>query len=564
MGLAPPPLAETAGGGLVIRAGEGSPLRVFGEPTDERRICRMIFDELCVLANGDIVCSCGDPSGKLVYGNVHRDRIAPIFDGKTYRAMRSWQLRTAATSWCPVIGQRCGGRVSSPEAGDRPDGRRVRMLQLEPISHCNLACPACPVTQFDADPSYRDDRAAVLPLATMLEVVDQLPALEKILFYNFGEPFLHPQAIDFLRIVRSRHPEVVLHTSTNGLALTPQKIEAIAAERLLDRIVFSIDGATEKSYRRYRVGGDLSRVLANLELLTEAALRHGTRERIDIVWQYILFEWNDSAAEIAAARARAAQIGVPLRFVLTHTAGASRRLVAGAPELREQLGVEDPWSASTCDLRAEVLEQAGGSTAGRFSAALTPARDRIEARPGGRFAFELSVANRSRLAWGIDREDRFRIGVQLRPAIGPGRQDLKSVPVPAVARRAGGSADLLIDGWAPAEAGSYELFLDVVEEGVTWFHERGSAPARVKLDVLADAMAVTFEPEALAAELGAELADQPIPDWQLAEWAGLLAAGTPIATLASWITAGFAAVDAELRRTRAHAATCARLGLRSA
>lgn len=548
----------------MIRAEPGSPLKIFGQPTDERRICRMIFDELCVLANGDIVCSCGDPSGKLVYGNVLRDRIAPIFDGKTYRAMRSWQLRTAATSWCPVIRQRCGGRVSSPEAGDRPDGRSVRMLQLEPISRCNLACPACPVTQFGADPAYREDRAAVLPLATMLDVVDQLPALEKVLFYNFGEPFLHPQALDFLRAMRARRPEVVLHTSTNGLAFTPAKLEAIAAEALLDRIVFSIDGATEKSYRRYRVGGSLARVLDNLDHLADAARRHGTRDRIDIVWQYILFEWNDSPEEIAAARERAARSGVPLRFVLTHTAGASRRLAAGAPELREQLGVEDPWAASTCDLRAEALEQAGSITAGRYSAALKPAHDRIEARPGGRFALELSVANRSRLDWSADREDRFRIGIQLRPAIGPGRRDLPSVPVPAAARRAGGSADLLIDGWAPAEPGAYELFLDVVEEGVTWFHERGSAPARVRLEVQADARSVSFEPEALAAELGVQLAERPVPAWQIAEWAGLLAAGTPIATLASWITAGFDSVDAELRRMRAHAAICARFGLRPA
>ena len=40
----------------MIRAEAGSPLKVFGQPTDERRICRMIFDELCVLANGDMVC----------------------------------------------------------------------------------------------------------------------------------------------------------------------------------------------------------------------------------------------------------------------------------------------------------------------------------------------------------------------------------------------------------------------------------------------------------------------------------------------------------------------------
>ena len=545
----------------MIRAEPGRPLRVFGQPTDERRICRMIFEELCVLANGDIVCSCGDPSGKLVYGNVFRDRIAPVFDGKTYRAMRSWQLRTEATSWCPVLRHRCGGRVSAPEAGDRPDGRRVRMLQLEPISRCNLACPACPVTQFDADPAYRDDRAAILPLVTMLDVVDQLPALEKILFYNFGEPFLHPQAVDFLRAVRSRRPEVILHTSTNGLALTREKIEAIASEALLDRIVFSIDGATEESYRRYRVGGKLASVLENLEHLAEAARRQGSRSRVEIVWQYILFEWNDSAAEIAAARARAAAIGVPLSFILTHTEGASRRLVAGAPELRELLGVEDAWAASTCDLRAEVLEKSGGPAGSRYSATLLLDRDGIETPPGGRFALELSVANRSRLPWSAAREDGFRIGIQLRPAEGREFCELRSVPVPAAARRPGGVARLLVDGWAPEKPGSYELLLDVVEEGVTWFHERGSAPARLQLEVRVGAAPSPFEPEALAAELAQKLVAEPVPDRMISEWASELAAGTPIATVASWLISGLDAIDAELRRTRAHSAVCARLGL---
>ena len=38
-------------------------------------ICRSVFEEMCVLANGEIVCSCGDPAGLRVYGNVFTDKI---------------------------------------------------------------------------------------------------------------------------------------------------------------------------------------------------------------------------------------------------------------------------------------------------------------------------------------------------------------------------------------------------------------------------------------------------------------------------------------------------------
>lgn len=552
----------------MIRAEPDRPLKVFGEPTAERRICRMIFDELCVLANGDIVCSCGDPAGKLVYGNVFRDRIAPVFDGKTYRAMRSWQLRTEATSWCPVIRQRCGGRISSPEAGDRPEGRTVRMLQLEPISHCNLACPACPVTQFDADPSYRDDRAAILPLATMLDVVDQLPDLEKILFSNFGEPFLHPDAIEFLQTVRRQRPEIVLHTSTNGLALTPERIERIAAGALLDRIVFSIDGATEESYRRYRVGGHLARALGNLEGLAEATRRQGTFERIEIVWQYILFEWNDSPAEIAAARARAEEIGVPLCFVMTHTAGASRRLVEGAPELRDLLGVEDPWSTLTCDLRVARRDREVAASTGRYAAGLAAGSERIEIAPGERFAFGLRVENRSGSSWrsgtGPALEDDFRIGVQLLSRRRQLLRELRSIPLPAASREPGGATDLVVDGLAPCEPGRYELLIDVVEDGTTWFHERGSAPARVQLDVVQDSpprSGPAFEPAAIVADLAQALLDRVATAAEATEWAKWIAEGTPVGTLATWIAAASGEDRLGERLDRAHAAMAARLGL---
>jgi pyruvate-formate lyase-activating enzyme len=163
------------------------------------------------------------------------------------------------------------------------------MLQLEPISFCNLKCPACPVTHFHTDALYRQDRATILPLETMLSVVAQLPEVEKILFYNFGEPFLHKDAMPFLRAVRQQRPDVFLATSTNGLPFTPETITALASEALVDHMVFSIDGAWETSYRRYRVNGNLQRALKHMEALAQACERAGTADRVTILCQYILF-----------------------------------------------------------------------------------------------------------------------------------------------------------------------------------------------------------------------------------------------------------------------------------
>ena len=59
-----------------------------------------------------------------------------------------------------------------------------------------------------------------------------------------------------------------------------------------------------------------------------------------------------------------------------------------------------------------------------------------------------------------------------------------SIPLPTACREPGGATDLVVDGRAPSEPGRYELLIDVVEDGATWFHARGAAPARVQLEVV--------------------------------------------------------------------------------
>src|SRR5262245_48925184 len=123
-------------------------LERFARPSLPPVICRMIFDEICVLANGDIVCSCHDSSGKQVYGNVYRDRIADVYNGRLYQELRDWQLTTKPDAWCPVLQADCAGRVSRATSREGITGRVVRKLQLEPTSHFKPKCTAVLVTQF--------------------------------------------------------------------------------------------------------------------------------------------------------------------------------------------------------------------------------------------------------------------------------------------------------------------------------------------------------------------------------------------------------------------------------
>jgi hypothetical protein len=215
-----------------------------------------------------------------------------------------------------------------------------------------------------------------------------------------------------------------------------------------------------------------------------------------IVWQYILFEWNDSDAELAEARQRAAEIGVPLKWVLTHTEGASKRFTAGseaaarlyAGESAGQLyGGEDPYNALNAEMRMAQQQSHGGITAGRYIAGLRLDRDSLIGSTGSRVACLLTVENLSPSEWRTDASHRYKIGVRLRSHTGRLLRELDGIPVPSAASRPGGKETVLLVVTLPDSPGLYELFVDVVEEGVCWFSDRGSAPLVCEVQVLAGA-----------------------------------------------------------------------------
>jgi hypothetical protein len=339
-----------------VKMGAGMTLKPKSLPTPIGResgdkspamICSKVFDSIEVHANGNIVCWCADVNGEHVYGNAFTDRIADIWQGEAYNEMRNWMLNSKPDTWCPAINRHCSLRnvAATDELTRAP--HRIRYLKLEPGTYCNLECPVCPgEVGFKQDERLRETRAQrFLPVETMIDVVDQLPDLELIEYFDYGEPFLHKDTARFLRAVRKMRPSVKIVTNTNGTVMTPSLIKAIATEGLIDRVVFSIDGATSESYKKYRIGGSFEKAYGKMKALVEQCRAAGTWRQyadynadyntitkgiVQITWQYIIFEWNDSDEEISLARKLAREIGVPIEWTITSGYGASKRFLPGS------------------------------------------------------------------------------------------------------------------------------------------------------------------------------------------------------------------------------------------
>jgi hypothetical protein len=260
---------------------------------------------------------------------------------------------------------------------------------------------------------------------------------------------------------------------------------------------------------------------------------------VEIIWQYILFEWNDSDEELAEARRRAADIGVPLKWVLTHTEGASKRYIAGS-EVAARLyagegagrvyGGEDPYNALNAEKRMELLQLDGGIAAGRYMAGLSLDPDTLTGSAGSRIACLLTVENLSSSAWHAEGSRRYKIGVRLRSHTGRILRELDGMLLPPAVSSPGGKETVLLDVLLPDTPGLYELFVDVVEEGVCWFSDRGSPPLVCEVQVLAGA-AKSWQYQALVERAYlALLRRKPDPE-AVADWQQKLEAGGQLESL---------------------------------
>ena len=127
-------------------------------------------------------------------------------------------------------------------------------ISFEPTTACNLRCPECPSGL----------RAFTRPTGNLKEnffreTIDSMyRELMYLIFYFQGEPYINPK---FLEMVDYAHRKgIYTITSTNGHFLNDANAKK-TIESGLDRLIISVDGATQETYSSYRIEGKLESVL---------------------------------------------------------------------------------------------------------------------------------------------------------------------------------------------------------------------------------------------------------------------------------------------------------------
>jgi len=133
-------------------------------------------------------------------------------------------------------------------------------ISVEPTSCCNLHCKECP-----SGSGLLTRPQGMMPMELYKKIVDEASQYAFYLTLYFqGEPLLHPEIGAMISYAKSK--KMFVFISTNGHFLSPKNATTLV-ESKLDKVIISLDGATQEDFEQYRVGGNLNTVIEGMNEL---------------------------------------------------------------------------------------------------------------------------------------------------------------------------------------------------------------------------------------------------------------------------------------------------------
>lgn len=184
---------------------------------------------------------------------------------------------------------------------------RPSRLRIEASSACNLRCPT---TTGHVHPAIG---TGLLMHDDFRQILDDNPWIDEVELSNYGEVFLNPALFEILRTAYERKVRITLMNGVNLNRCTAEALEAIVKYDV-QAITCSVDGASQETYRRYRVRGDFDQVMTNIDVINAHKKRLGRSTPI-LWWQFVIVGHNEH--QIDNARRMAAEWGMHFKLKLT-------------------------------------------------------------------------------------------------------------------------------------------------------------------------------------------------------------------------------------------------------
>ena len=166
-------------------------------------------------------------------------------------------------------------------------------LSINPTNICNLKCPFC---HIGAGTITRP--RGMMPKENFKKIIDMLgPYLLHVdMCTNAGEPLLNKDVYQMISYAKSFNTHVML--STNFQIFFDEKKAEEMINSKLDRLVISIDGASQETYEKYRRGGNFYKAIENIRTLIKKK-KELKSSSPTIIWQFLVFRHNEHEIEIA-------------------------------------------------------------------------------------------------------------------------------------------------------------------------------------------------------------------------------------------------------------------------
>ena len=159
------------------------------------------------------------------------------------------------------------------------------MAFVDPSNLCNYRCPLCPTGRKE-----RLRPRTLLKYQDFKIIMDHIGKyLYKLHLYNWGEPFLNKDLVDMIKYTKQF--DIIVESSTN-LSILDESLVMDLIESELDYLIVAVDGMTDRSYAKYRIGGHLHQVLDNLDLLLKVKKKNRS-SKPHIILSYLPNQYNE-------------------------------------------------------------------------------------------------------------------------------------------------------------------------------------------------------------------------------------------------------------------------------